>query len=403
MTLLSPCPRCATQLVADALGGLCPKCLLSGALLPLPELPEPAAGTRLGDYELLERIARGGMGVVFKARKLGLDRRIVALKRVIGGLLADDAEHQRFRDEADRAAMLDHPNIVPIYEIGEHEGSPFFTMRLMEGGSLADHLPRLRGDPLRACELLKVLARAVHYGHQRGVLHRDLKPANILLDKEGTPYVSDFGTAKRVDDARELTRSGTIVGTPAYMSPEQARGEAQSVTTATDLYGLGAIFYELLTGRPPFAGGSAEEIRQLVINAEPLAPRTLDPTIDRDLETICLKCLEKQPELRYGSAYGLAADLERFLEGENIQARPIGRLERLWRWTRRHPVAAGICLALLVAMPTAVLVAQRQERQLTAEVVAANTYAARMAAGTVLFQFREYADQVLRAAADPQL
>ncbi|MHB8876720.1 MAG: protein kinase domain-containing protein [Myxococcaceae bacterium] len=398
------CPRCGSTTGATV---TCAPCLFRDALEgAVPDLPEERSGTRFGEYELLEWVARGGMGEVYKARKAGLER-VVALKRIIGGHPTDDAERQRFRAEAQAAALLDHPNIVPIYEAGEYDGCPFFTMKLVDGGSLAGHLTALRGDRRHACELLATVARAVHHGHQRGILHRDLKPANILLDVAGVPHVADFGTAKHLEHSRGLTRSGAVVGTPSYMSPEQARGDAAAVTTSADVYSLGAILYELLTGRPPFAGATNARILQLVVETEPSRPREVDPTIDRDLETICLKCLEKEPERRYRSAEELAEQMEKHLRGEPIDTRPVGRLQRLWRWGRRHPAGAGVGTAvaafLVVATVTAFSFAKAQEEALRAEVLASNRYAARLAAGTVLFQLREYADRVKRAATDPTL
>jgi ABC-type branched-subunit amino acid transport system substrate-binding protein len=387
----APCPRCGLAGSPASLAGLCPKCLLKGALEGPTDFPEARPGTRFGDYELVERIARGGMGIVYKARRDGLDR-VVALKMLIGGEFADEAELQRFRATAQDAALLEHPNIVPVYDVGELDGCPYFTMRLMEGGNLAERLPQVRADRRRACELVAAVARAVHHGHQRGILHRDLKPANILLDAAGSPHVADFGTAKHLEHTRGLTLSGTVVGTPSYMSPEQATGQTRGLTTAADVHSLGAILYELLTGRPPFAGETEGATLRLVVEAEPTRPRAVDPTIDRDLETICLKCLEKRPERRYGSAEALAADLDRALAGEPIEARPIGRAERAWRFGRRHPVAAGVAAALVIAAATALSVGLQQEERARRDILVANAYAARMAAGTVLLQFRQYAE-----------
>lgn len=404
-----PCPRCGAQCGSDGPDGLCPRCLLT-QVLEEPALPETAPGTWFGEYELLERLGRGGMGVVWKARKRGIDR-LVALKMVHGGEFADDEALARFRTEAESAVRLDHPNIVPVYDVGEHDGSPWFTMRLMQG-SLADQLPRERADVRAECALVATLARAVHYGHQHGVLHRDLKPGNILLDDAGTPCVSDFGTAKQLEGAAQLTRTGVVVGTPGYMAPEQARGRVNELTAATDVHGLGAILYELLTGRPPFTAESDERILQLVIEAEPTRPRALAPAVDRDVETICLKCLEKDPQRRYQSAEALAVDLERYLAGENIEARPIGPLLRAWRWSGRNPVFASLAAVLLVASGTVAFASLQQEERSRREILAGNTYAARMAASTALlqlrqhaeaFQVRQYADQLQRPAQDPAL
>ena len=376
------CPRCGSPLPSDASAGPCPACR-SADLGETVELPASAAGPNgqtqfapapdrhFGDYELLGELGRGGMGVVYRARQQSLNR-VVALKMILSARLASEADLRRFRAEAEAAAGLDHPSVVPIYEVGEHQGQHYFSMKLVEGGGLRQHLPALVKDPRRAVRLLAAVARGVHAAHQRGILHRDLKPDNVLLDSQGRPHITDFGLARRVEGGDRLTQSGAVVGTPAYMAPEQAAGHA-ALTTATDVYGLGAILFELLTGRPPFAAGSVLETLLLVVEGQPARPRSLDPRIDRDLETVCLKCLEKDPRRRYASADALAEDLERWLRGEPVVARPAGAWGRTVKWARRRPAVAallavsGVAVLALVAAAVGYAYSARLEDAYRAE------------------------------------
>jgi eukaryotic-like serine/threonine-protein kinase len=309
-------------------------------------------GKSIQGYEILGELGRGGMGVVYKARQLGLNR-LVALKMILAGAHACAADLARFRTEAEAIARLQHPNIVPIYETGEHGGVPYFSLEFMEGGSLA---AQLDGKPWRsraAARLIATLAEAMHAAHQRGIVHRDLKPANILLTLDGTPKISDFGLAKRIDP-EPGSRSGSpsinlaVLGTPSYMAPEQAGGLADRIGPATDVYGLGAILYELLTGRPPFRNGTPMDTVLQLLEDEPVPPRQLNRKVSRDVEAICLKCLEKNPEKRYQSAQQLADDLRCYLGDEPIKARRLGPLGQLKRWTRQRPALAATFLALFL-------------------------------------------------------
>ncbi|MFO0888279.1 MAG: serine/threonine-protein kinase [Isosphaeraceae bacterium] len=317
---------------------------------PAEPLAPPPAGTVIryfGDYELLRELGRGGMGVVYLARQVSLDRN-VALKMILAGELASRAQVLRFRAEAGAAAQLDHPGIVAIHEIGTHQGQHYFAMAYVPGSSLAARLRDGPVPPRQAADLLARVTDAIEHAHQKGVIHRDIKPANILIDAGGQPRVTDFGLARRVrpDGAPGLTATGQPIGTPSYMAPEQAVG-ARSIGPAADVYSLGATLYAALSGRPPFLAASTAETLQLVREQEPVALRTLNLAIPRDLETICLKCLRKEPPDRYPSAAELAADLRRWLAGEPIRARPVTRLERAWRWCRRRPeIVTSLVLGL---------------------------------------------------------
>ena len=365
------CPSCGLEFSRNSSDELCPRCLLGVGLQAATELPnESDAKTRpptstsnsasevstkigyFGDYELLEEIARGGMGIVYKARQTSLNR-IVALKMILAGQLAGEHNVKRFHAEAEAAAQLDHPGIVPIYEIGEYEGQHFFSMSFVDGCSLADRLIDGPLPPREAAELIGKISETIAFAHKQGVIHRDLKPGNVLLDRNGEPKVTDFGLAKRVQSDSDLTATGQILGTPGYMPPEQASGDTASITPSADVYALGAILYALLTGRPPFQADNPIDVVKQVLEREPISPRLLAPTLNRDLETICLKCLEKRVFSRYQSATELGADVGRFLRGEPIQARPVARPVRVWRWCVRNPwptAVGGVLILLLMSV-----------------------------------------------------
>lgn len=356
------CPDCGEPL-RSGMGEVCQTCLLllgleggSGSrdLAPLAEDER-----RLGNYQLLDEIARGGMGVVYRARQLDLDR-VVALKLLLAGEWASEGFVERFRTEARAAAALDHPDIVPLFEHGEEDGQWFLAMKYVEGGSLAQHLDE-HGPmaPRAAVKLVARMARAVHYAHQRGILHRDLKPANILLDLDGHPYLTDFGLARLTTERSgvALTRTMAVLGTPAYLAPEQASGDSRSVTTAADVYCLGALLYEALAGKPVFIGKSAVDTVRMVIDDEAPSLSSSNPELSRELDAVCAACLQKNPRDRYPSAQALAEDLERWLRGETLTVRPAGTAERALKWVRRHPwptaVAAvvGLALATVATVP----------------------------------------------------
>ncbi len=387
------CLKCGTPLTGDARGGFCPKCLFAQASAGDSEdlshasdlepsgtsaAPAPVSGDcvstsnftalalprRFGDYELLEEIARGGMGIVYKARHLSLDR-IVAVKMLLFGPLASPEFVKRFRAEASAAASLQHPNIVAIHEVGVHQGQHYFAMDHVEGQSLAklnaECQVRNAEWLRRAASYLRTVAEAIHYAHERGILHRDLKPSNVLIDANDQPRVTDFGLARRLEGDSELTVTSQVLGSPNYMPPEQAVGRRGKVSRRSDVYSIGAMMYHLLTGRPPFVGEALTDTLEQVLNTEPVSPRLLNPSVPRDLETVCLKCLEKEPDKRYATAQELASDLARFLNSEPVHARPVTRAERVWRWCRRKPALASfvgasalLLLAILIGSPIAI-------------------------------------------------
>lgn len=374
------CPACGRPIPDDAPEGCCPWCLVSLAvedtLVAEGELgADSSFPRRFGDYELLEKIADGASGRVYRARHVPLNRQ-VAVKLIHSGQFASAEERRRFQLEAEAAATLDHPNIVPVYEVGEHEGWPFLAMKLVEGRSLAERLPRAaqgtaaRTPPyLTATEsatLVATITRAVHHAHQRGILHRDLKPANVLLDEAGQPHLTDFGLAKWLKRDLAQTVGPALLGTPQYMSPEQAAGRAAEVTVASDVFSLGAMLYELVCGKPPFRGQTIAETLQRVLEANPRRPRAVNPAVDRDLETIILKCLDSDPGRRYPSANALAEDLEHWQRHEPIAARRASWLDRTHKWVRRNPAIATLCafmFAVLVAGISVFMHAQRADAQ----------------------------------------
>jgi len=404
ISALKICPKCGAEIPADAPDGGCPGCLLESGLSLLEEAqtsnaqlrkdsragsPTPKAQFRgddrvsksarlsgeFGDYELLEEIGRGGQGVVFRARQKSLNR-IVALKVISLGQWASQAHLKRFRREAEAAASLEHPGIVPIHEVGERDGSCYFSMQFIEGGQLDEVVKHAPMSIPQAAELIAKVARTVHYAHEHGILHRDIKPGNILLDTNGEPHLTDFGLARLVETESTVTRTLEVLGTPRYMAPEQAKGDSHQgaavslgavalaeaasppknvgLTRAIDVYGLGAVLYQLLTGHPPFAGGTTYETIKLLLDTEPRPPRSLNPKIDRELSTICLKSLEKDPKRRYLSALALAEHLEHWLKHEPIQAKPSGFFTRARKWVQRKPAVAAV-ITLAVALTAALV------------------------------------------------
>src|SRR6058998_2091773 len=364
-TASTVCENCGEKILGDAPKGLCPACVLETGLGPLTDEPVagigdpgPPAGVLMdfGDYELLEEIGRGGQGVVYRARQKSLNR-TVALKVIGLGQWATQAHLKRFRREAEAAANLDHPCIVPIYDVGEREGSCYFSMKFIDGGQLDEVAKRTPISTRNAAELIAKLAHTVHYAHEHGILHRDIKPGNILVDAKGEPHLTDFGLARLLETKSTVTHTMDVLGTPSYMAPEQASGRNEQLTSATDVYGLGAVFYQLLTGHPPFAGGTTYETVRLVLEAEPRQLRLWNPKIDRELSTICLKCLEKDPKRRYSSALALAEDLEHWLKHEPIQARRTGIVARSRKWVRRNPsIAVMAAMLLALAVPLGMMI-----------------------------------------------
>jgi WD40 repeat protein/tetratricopeptide (TPR) repeat protein/predicted Ser/Thr protein kinase len=351
------CPKCGAVHAGDAIDGLCPRCVLAVVMEPPVQTASPSADApsrpgaarSFGNYELLEEIGRGGMGVIYKARQAGLDR-FVAVKMILGGHFASRESVRRFQAEAQTAARLRHPNIVALHEVGQHEGRHFFSMDFVEGRNLTD---LVRDKPLataRAARYVQLTAEAIHHAHEQGILHRDLKPSNILIDDADQPRVTDFGLAKQLHSDSSLTLTGQVLGSPNYMPPEQAGGRHGDVGPWSDVYALGAILYQLLTGRGPFLADTVEQTLAQVLHNEPASPRVLNPALPRDLETICLKCLEKDSRRRYRSARELADELQRFLNHEPIRARSVSSLEKGWRWCRRKPALAGLGAALALAV-----------------------------------------------------
>jgi serine/threonine protein kinase/tetratricopeptide (TPR) repeat protein len=351
------CGECGAEIALDAPQGLCLQCLAKVALSFAKPSANPPPNSEsaferihyFGDYELLEEIARGGMGVVFRARQVSLNR-IVAVKMLLFGRFASDEFVKRFRAEAEAAANLQHPNIVAIHEIGEHEGQHYFSMDYVAGENLAQLVRENSLPAKRAAEYVKIVAETIHYAHQHGVLHRDLKPSNILIDQFDRPRITDFGLAKRLDTDPDISKSGRVMGSPSYMPPEQANPQRGKVGIYSDVYSLGAVLYHLVTGRPPFLAGTLEGTILQLLHNEPVPPRMLNGDVPRVLETICLKCLEREPRKRYGSAQELADDLGRWLEGVPIAAHPISSVEKVWRWCRRKPAVASLSAAVLLSL-----------------------------------------------------
>ena len=357
MSVTGRCNRCGKTLGEQDTDSSCPSCLLGWGLedespLPIEGEGAPPPGStgrlvRVGDYELLQEIARGGMGVVYRARQVSLNR-TVAVKMILAAQFAGPDAVQRFRAEAASAARLQHPNIVGMHEVGKHEGSQFFSMDYIEGRNLSTICREGPVPPREAARWCQSIASAIHFAHDQGILHRDLKPSNVLIDSVGNPHVTDFGLAKELGGGSDLTQSGQVLGSPNFMPPEQARGRTRELGRTGDVYSLGAILYHLLTGRPPHVAPTMAETLHAVLNSEVPSPRLINPGTLEDLETICLKCLEKEPDRRYPTAAELAEELGRFLADEPIRARPVGRLGKARRWCRRRPAVAGLLAGLIL-------------------------------------------------------
>ena len=361
------CGKCGSKIFADAPQGFCSLCLFKTGLGPLLneedevlESSDLPTEMNFDDYELLKEIGRGGQGVVYRARQKSLNR-TVALKVIGVGHWATEAHLRRFRLEAEAAASLNHPLIVPIHEIRERGGYCYFSMNLVDGGQLDEVVKREPLSVRRATELIAKLARTVHYAHEHGIVHRDIKPGNILLDAKGEPHLTDFGLARLIETESTVTGTTDVLGTPSYMAPEQASGNNAELTCATDTYALGAVFYQLLTGCVPFVGRTAYETVRLVLETDPLPPRLINPKVDRDLETICLKCLEKDPQLRYESALALAEDLEHWLRHEPVGARPTGALVHSYKWIWRNPAIAALVLCSIALASAVGIILWRSE------------------------------------------
>lgn len=366
----------------------------------------PPPGKMFGDYELLHEVARGGMGVVYRARQVGLDR-VVALKMILGGRLADDTQIRRFQVEAMAAGQLSHPNIVAIYDVGHVDDQHYFSMEFIEGKSLAEMVRERPLPPGEAARYVRITAEAIDYAHGRDILHRDLKPSNVIVDANDQPRITDFGLAKRLDEDSDLTASGFAVGTPSYMPPEQAAGLHDQMDRASDVYSLGAILYELVTGRPPFKAANVLDTLLQVRENEVVPPRLLNPKVPRDLDTIIRKCLAKDQKHRYQTAGELADDLGRFQEGMAIHAQRIGPIGRVTRWARRHPWGAAwmgiIMLTLLFSALAATSTARRMSAKRLEAVEASNRYAVRNIVNTVMRRLEHNAPRLVQIAADEDL